>query len=89
MEEGRCRTQDLPFAAFLASTRRLRFLSCEKAEKGQIDFVFEDPEGRGPMLYLEYRSGAAAPVATFYACLKYLRKAMDTLTGRGKERNGF
>ncbi len=42
------KTEDLPTAAFICATRRLKFIRCEHVDRsGRIAFVFADPEGRG------------------------------------------
>ena len=56
------RTQDLPFASFLHSTRRLRFVACEPVNGfGRIAFVFDDPCSEGDRLHVEFEGGAECP----------------------------
>ncbi len=79
-------TQDLPFAAFLHSTRRLRFLGCEQMNgTGRITFVFEDPNGEGEHLHIAFEAGEACPAAAFYDSIRHLRRVMDgTKNSRNK-----
>ena len=75
------KTEDLPFAAFLACSKSLDFVGCERNDHGRISFVFNDPENRGERLWLAYETGATAPVNAFYAAIRALRQAMDNVTG--------
>ncbi len=78
------RTPDLPFAAYLHSTRKLAFLRCEMNGSSRVDFVFEDPAGAGEELSVEFESGTAqcSPVV-FYDSIRHLRRVMDgTLRSR-------
>ena len=76
------RTADLAFAAFLACTRLLPFIRCERSGGNRVNFVFEDPESRGHRLYLEYEGGATTPAAAFHAAVKLLRREIDAARGR-------
>ena len=79
-------TQDLPLAAFLHSTRRLRFLACERVDgNGRITFVFEDLNGEGEHLHIAFEAGAECPAAAFYDSIRHLRRVMDgTKNSRNK-----
>ncbi len=73
------RTADLPLAAFLHSTRKLKFLRCESVSGnggGKLEFIFEDPDGQGEDLHLGFESGAECPAASFYDSLRHIRKIM-------------
>ncbi len=71
-------TQDLPFAAYLAASRKLCFLRCELANRnGRLAFVFDDPKGEGDRLQIEFESGAECPAAGFYDSVRHLRRVMD------------
>ena len=71
-------TEDLPFAAFLHATRRLRFLGCEPVNGGgRIAFVFNDPDTEGARLQVEFESGAECPAVSFYDSVRHLRRVMD------------
>ena len=77
-------TQDLPFAAFLHATRKLRFLACECSNgNGRIAFVFDDPKREGEQLHIEFESGAECPAVSFYDSVRHLRRVMDGTRNRG------
>ncbi len=77
-------TQDLPFAAFLHATRKLRFLGCECLNgNGRVAFVFDDPSEEGGHLQIEFESGAECPAVTFYDRIRHLRRVMDGTRNRG------
>ena len=72
------RTGDLPFASFLHTTRRLRFIGCEPVNGfGRIAFVFDDPRNEGDRLQLEFEGGAECSAASFYDSVRHLRRVMD------------
>ena len=78
-------TQDLPFAAFLHSTRRLRFLGCERVDgNGRITFVFEDQNGEGEQLHIAFEAGAECPGAAFYDSIRHLRRVMTRVQNNGE-----
>ena len=86
-------TQDLPFAAFLHATRRLRFLGCDPVNgNGRVAFAFNDPKGEGEALYVEFESGAECSAAGFYDSVRHLRRVMDGIMkkrNRGAIRNEY
>jgi hypothetical protein len=72
------RTDSLPFACFLHSTGKLRFLRCEEARgNGRLEFVFNDPQSQGDGLNIEFESGAEAPAAAYFDSIRHLRRVMD------------
>jgi hypothetical protein len=80
------RTEDLPFAAFLYATRKLRFLACEPVNgSNRIAFAFADNDGTGERLHVEFESGAECPAAVFYDSIRHLRRVMDRT--RSREQN--
>lgn len=72
------RTERLQLASYLHATERLLFRGCE-SETGavKVDFVFEDPNGVGSQLELEYEKGAVCSAAGLFASQKYLRRKID------------
>ena len=77
-------TQDLPFAAFLHATRKLRFLSCECLNgNGRVAFVFDDPSEEGERLNVEFESGAECPAVSFYDSIRHLRRVMTKVQNNG------
>lgn len=73
---GHFRTEDLPFAAYLHSTRLLRFAGCEPKAEGRISFLFDDPGSKGRQLQTAFEAGAECPGLAFYESIRRLRKTM-------------
>jgi hypothetical protein len=46
-------TSDIGIAAFL-QLRGLKLTQCKRTETGKFHFAFEDPEGKGSILSLEF-----------------------------------
>ena len=83
-------TQDLPFAAFLHATRKLRFLGCECSNgNGRIAFLFDDPKREGDRLHIEFESGAECPAVSFYDSVRHLRRVMDGTRNKGTARHAY
>ncbi len=81
-------TQDLPFAAFLHATRKLRFLGCECLNgNGRVAFVFDDPSEEGERLNVEFESGAECPAVSFYDAVRHLRRVMTRAQSTGTTEN--
>ncbi len=76
-------TEDLPFAAFLHTTRLLRFLGCEPLNGSRVTFLFDDPDGEGDRLQIEFESGAECPASTFYDSVRHLRRVMTRVQSKG------
>ncbi len=69
------KTSDSAFAAYLQTSKRLRFLRLEPLSQ-RVEIVFDDPNGLGSQVEIEFMSGAECP-ASEYACrLKSLRKSI-------------
>jgi hypothetical protein len=69
------RNQNSNFGAYLISANLLRFKGAELSANGrEVDFVFYDPEQRGPELLRRYQAGAAEFVnaRTLYEVRGYL-----------------
>lgn len=78
------RTGDLPFAAFLHSTRQLEFLRCEQScNSSRIEFLFADPTGKGAELLVAFESGAQCAAVTFYDSVRHLRRVMTRAQSNG------
>jgi hypothetical protein len=80
-------TEDLPFAAYLHASRKLRFLTCQVSGSDRIAFVFADPDNEGDQLHLNYESGAECPAAALYDSIRHLRRVMDRTRTRRIEQN--
>ena len=77
-------TEDLPFAAFLHATRRLPFRGCECTNgSGRVTFLFDDSEGKGEDLQVQFESGAECPAAAFYDAVRHLRRVMSRTQSKG------
>ncbi len=77
-------TQDLPFAAFLHATRKLRFLGCECSNgNGRVAFVFDDPSEEGERLHIEFESGAECPAVSFFDSVRHPRRVMTRVQSNG------
>ena len=46
-------TSDIGIAAYL-QLRKFKLVECRKLDSGKFHFVFEDPEGQGPSVSLEF-----------------------------------
>lgn len=71
------RTDDLPFAAYLHASRKLRFVECEVNGTGRVAFVFADPANAGEQLHLDFEAGAECSAAALYDSIRRLRRVMD------------
>lgn len=76
-------TEDLPFAAYLHASRKLRFLTCQVNGIGRIAFVFADANQEGNRLHLEFESGAECGAVTLYDSIRHLRRVMDRTRSNG------
>jgi hypothetical protein len=78
-------TDDLPFAAYLHASRKLRFIACQEQDTGRMSFIFDDPKREGEWLQVEFESGAECAAATFYDSIRHLRRVMDRTRTRSLE----
>lgn len=78
-------TEDLPFAAYLHASRKLRFLNCEVSGTDRVAFVFADPNHEGDQLHLSFESGAECAAAALYDSIRHLRRVMDRTRPQNKE----
>src|ERR1700730_5004532 len=86
-KEGTFSTEDLPFAAYLHTSRKLRFLTCQVSGIDRVAFIFADPNHEGDQLHLNFESGAECPAAAFYDSIRHLRRVMDRTRSRSIEQN--
>jgi hypothetical protein len=81
-------TERLPLAAYLHASRKLRYRSCGHGlNPGKIRFAFDDPEGIGDQLEVEYDSGAVCSATALFAAQKFMRRKMDEAALKIKNRN--
>ncbi|HWY08229.1 MAG TPA: hypothetical protein VNY24_15315 [Candidatus Acidoferrales bacterium] len=80
-------TEDLPFAAYLHATRKLRFLTCQVNGTDRVAFVFADPNQEGNQLHLDFESGAECAAVSLYDSIRHLRRVMDGTRTRSNEQN--
>lgn len=78
------RTERLQCAVFLHADSRLSFSHCELAESGKVRFVFDDPNGIGDQIELEFDRGASVPATSIFASQKYLRRKMSEAINKRK-----
>lgn len=84
----RFHTEDLPFAAYLHTTRKLTFIGCESVNgNGRIAFVFADPRGEGERLHIAFESGAECAAASYYDSVRHLRRVMTRISNTGVREN--
>jgi hypothetical protein len=82
-------TEDLPFAAYLYTTRTLTFIRCESPNgTGRVVFVFDDPRGDAEKLHIAFESGAECPAAAFYDSIRHLRRVMTRIQNTRTLNNG-
>jgi hypothetical protein len=80
----RFHTEDLSFAAFIYTTRKLPFLGCKSVNRnGRIVFVFEDAKSEGDQLHIQFESGAECSAAAFYDSVRHLRRVMTRVGNNG------
>ena len=72
-------TERLQCAVFLHATGRLQFSHCEIAGSGKVRFVFDDPDGIGDQIELEFDRGACVSATSLFASQKFLRRKMSEI----------
>ena len=80
-------TEDLPFAAYIHASRKLRFLTCQVSGTDRVAFVFADPNNEGDQHQLNFESGAECAAAAFYDSIRHLRRVMDRTRSRSIDHN--
>jgi hypothetical protein len=80
-------TEDLPFAAYVHASRKLRFLTCQVSGIDRVAFVFADLNNEGDQLHVNFESGAECSAAAFYDSIRHLRRVMDRTRTRSTEQN--
>ncbi len=70
------RTKDSSLAAYLQTTKRLKFLRLEPVSQ-QVNIVFDDPHNAGPQIEIEFMSGAECPASEYSSRLKALRRSIQ------------
>lgn len=86
------RTERLQCAIFLHAEGRLQFSHCELAESGKVGFFFDDPDGIGDQIELEFDRGASIPATAIFASQKYLRRRMSEAINKrniGESKYGY
>lgn len=82
----RFRTEDLPLAAYVYTTRKLQFLRCEPVlGNGRVAFVFADPNGEGEQLHIAFESGEECAAAAFSDSIRHEARD-DTSSEYGSEK---
>ena len=86
-------TKILQVAIYVHASETLPYLRTEPdpALRGKVNFVFDDPDGRGQQLQLEYNRGAAVSARDLFASQTFLRQQMSTAieySKNGESSNG-
>jgi len=76
--DGCFSTERLQLAIFLHANEELPFIGCESDTSGRIRFAFEDPQGHGPKLELDFERGATVPATAIFASQRFLRREMSS-----------
>ena len=71
-------TSNLGLAAYLLASKRLQFVGADTIDPNHADFVFDDPEGAGETIDIEFGAGdPLVPAASFHRALRSLRHMID------------
>jgi hypothetical protein len=89
MSKSTYQTDDLPFASYLLSSGRLRFVECRANGGGRLAFAFDDPQDEGDAIRIEYEAGAKVAAVTYYDAIRRLRRIMTQTTNKGERDHGY
>jgi hypothetical protein len=78
------RTDRLNFAAYVLATNSLPLVGLEEVRPGSVEFIFNDPDGRGPDLEFAYKDGATVSAIRLFASVSKLRDMISTKLSRTK-----
>jgi hypothetical protein len=71
-------TSNLVLAAYLLASKRLQFAGVDAVDPNHADFLFDDPEGSGEAIDIEFGAGdPLVPAASFHRALRSLRHMID------------
>jgi len=71
-------TSNLGLAAYLLASKRLQFVGVDALDPSHADFLFNDPDGSGESLDIEFGAGdPLVPAASFHRALRSLRHMID------------
>ena len=71
-------TSNLGLAAYLLASKRLHFVGVDAVDPNQADFLFDDPDGTGEAIDIEFGAGdPLVPAASFHRALRSLRHMID------------
>ena len=71
-------TSNLGLAAYLLASKRLQFVCVDALDPSHADFLFNDPDGSGEAIDIEFGAGdALVPAASFHRALRSLRHMID------------
>ena len=70
-------TERLQLAIYLHASERLPFSQCALAEVGRVCFIFDDQQGVGAEVELEFDRGASCPATDLFGSQKFLRRKMS------------
>jgi hypothetical protein len=71
-------TSNLGLAAYLLASKRLQFVDVDAVDPNHADFLFNDPDGTGEAIDIEFGAGdPLVPAASFHRALRSLRHMID------------
>jgi len=71
-------TSNLGLAAYLLASKRLQFVGADTVDPSHADFLFNDPDGAGEAIDIEFGAGdPMVPAASFHRALRSLRHMID------------
>lgn len=71
-------TSNLGLAAYLLASKRLQFVAVNAVDPSHADFLFNDPDGVGEAIDIEFGAGdPLVPAASFHRALRSLRHMLD------------
>lgn len=77
-QDGLSTTESLHFCCYVAASGRLKFLRCDKAPRGGVQFVFDDPCREISQIYHDYVTGGQAPALKLFQSYRKFRQAIDS-----------
>jgi hypothetical protein len=80
-------TANLALAAFLVAGKHLNLERLGIEQSGVAEFIFCDPDSKGPRFEADFLQDALVPAATFHRQLRVLRRLIQEKQSRSKQHN--